>query len=164
MHATDSTQHADDTPPAASGWLQLAGVTLAYGRKVVVSELSLSLSRGSIGCLLGPSGCGKTTVLRAIAGFEPVAAGAVCLGGRTLSDHSTQVPPEQRHIGMVFQDQALFPHLSVADNVGFGLRGKPGAAARVAQLLDTVHGSPCTPVPAWAHTPFSASATSECMG
>ncbi|HEX6016856.1 MAG TPA: ABC transporter ATP-binding protein, partial [Burkholderiaceae bacterium] len=119
-------------------WLQLDDVTLAYGSKVVVSALSLALPRGAIGCLLGPSGCGKTTVLRAIAGFEPVAAGEVRLDGRTLSRRGLHLPPEQRRIGMVFQDQALFPHLTVADNVGFGLRAADGAAERVAQMLDTV--------------------------
>jgi len=122
----------------APAWLQLDDVTLAYGAKVVVSGLNLTLPRGAVGCLLGPSGCGKTTVLRAIAGFEPVAAGIVTLDGQPLSRRGLHVPPEQRRVGMVFQDQALFPHLTVADNVGFGLRGVGDARARVAQMLDTV--------------------------
>ena len=94
-----------------------------YGDTVVVRDLSFSLERGAIGCLLGPSGCGKTTVLRCIAGFEPVRGGSIDLGGRPVSRPGMTVPPEQRHIGMVFQDYALFPHLSVADNIAFGLHG-----------------------------------------
>ncbi|HET7527484.1 MAG TPA: ABC transporter ATP-binding protein [Burkholderiaceae bacterium] len=127
-----------DVREPAPAWLQLDDVTLAYGRKVVVAGLSLTLPRGAIGCLLGPSGCGKTTVLRAIAGFEPVAGGVVRLDGEALADRSVHVPPEQRRVGMVFQDQALFPHLTVADNVGFGLRRAASADARIAQMLDTV--------------------------
>jgi len=123
---------------AGAAWLQLDDITLAYGKKVVVSALKLALPRGAIGCLLGPSGCGKTTVLRAIAGFEPVAAGAVRLDGHTLSRRDLHVAPEHRRVGMVFQDQALFPHLTVADNVGFGLGGTPDASTRVGRMLDTV--------------------------
>ncbi|MCK6424056.1 MAG: ABC transporter ATP-binding protein [Burkholderiaceae bacterium] len=119
-------------------WLAVDAVTLGYGRKTVVSQLSLQLPRGRIGCLLGPSGCGKTTVLRAIAGFEPVLTGEIRLDGSVVSAPHRHLPPEQRRIGMVFQDHALFPHLSVADNVAFGLRGHPDAAARVREMLDTV--------------------------
>jgi iron(III) transport system ATP-binding protein len=120
--------------------LQLENVSLAYGGNVVVKELSFSLPRGAIGCLLGPSGCGKTTVLRAIAGFERVAHGEIRLHGEVVSDPATHVPPEHRRIGMVFQDHALFPHLRVAENVGFGLRGlsEDERAKRVAELLATV--------------------------
>jgi iron(III) transport system ATP-binding protein len=74
-------------------------------------------------CLLGPSGCGKTTVLRAIAGFHPLSGGEILINGTTVSDPHFTLPPEQRRLGMVFQDHALFPHLSVGNNVGFGLRG-----------------------------------------
>jgi iron(III) transport system ATP-binding protein len=102
--------------------LDLAAVSLAYDGKTVVSEVSLSLTDGAIGCLLGPSGCGKTSLLRAIAGFEPVSAGTISLKGAVISRPGLIVPPEKRSIGMVFQDFALFPHLSVADNIGFGLR------------------------------------------
>jgi iron(III) transport system ATP-binding protein len=106
----------------------------------IVHGLSFSLQRGEIGCLLGPSGCGKTTVLRAIAGFESVTAGRITLGGRELSSGSYTAPPETRQVGVVFQDYALFPHLSVAGNVGFGLRRLDAAArrTRVAELLDLV--------------------------
>ncbi|MBE7419356.1 MAG: ABC transporter ATP-binding protein [Ideonella sp.] len=132
--ARTSAPHAEANP----AWLRLDGVTLAYGSKVVVAGLDLTLARGQIGCLLGPSGCGKTTVLRAIAGFEPVVAGSVQLDGHVLSSREAHLPPEQRRVGMMFQDQALFPHLTVADNVAFGLRGAAHARERVAQMLDTV--------------------------
>jgi iron(III) transport system ATP-binding protein len=119
--------------------LELADIDLAYGTHRVVRQLSLRLEKGSIGCLLGPSGCGKTTVLRCIAGFEPVAAGHIRLDGEVVSG-DRHVPPERRRIGMVFQDYALFPHLSVADNIAFGLRGMEAAARRnrVAELLRIV--------------------------
>ncbi|MEY4750278.1 MAG: hypothetical protein RIQ60_2492 [Pseudomonadota bacterium] len=121
-------------------WLAVDALCLAYGRKTVVDQFHLSLQRGAIGCLLGPSGCGKTSVLRAIAGFEPVTAGEIRLNGELVSsaERGVHVPPERRRIGMVFQDHALFPHLSVAANVAFGLRGRPGAEQRVLQMLETV--------------------------
>ena len=126
---------------ATRPWLVLSDIAVSYGAKPVVQGFSLSLERGRVGCLLGPSGCGKTTVLRAIAGFEPLLTGEVLLDGEPVSQPGRLVPPERRRIGMVFQDHALFPHLSVADNVAFGLRGhldKSHAAARVQQMLDTV--------------------------
>lgn len=93
-----------------------------------------------IACLLGPSGCGKTTVLRCIAGFEHVDAGEIRLDGDIVSSPHLHVPAERRHIGMVFQDYALFPHLCVADNIGFGLRGSSAQqrTERVAELLAMV--------------------------
>jgi iron(III) transport system ATP-binding protein len=96
-----------------------------YGVHKVVEQLSFTLERGAIGCLLGPSGCGKTTVLRCIAGFEPVLSGSIRLAGNLVSGPGVMVPPERRRIGMVFQDYALFPHLSVADNIAFGLHRLP---------------------------------------
>lgn len=120
--------------------LQLENISLSFGALKVVDGLSLSLEKGTIGCLLGPSGCGKTTVLRSIAGFEPVRDGRIRLDGAVIADARTQLAPERRRVGMVFQDYALFPHLDVARNIGFGLRGRPPAeiAARVAELLATV--------------------------
>jgi len=103
--------------------LQLRSVSLGYNGRTVVDDLELSVERGSIACLLGPSGCGKTTALRGIAGFEPLLGGEILLAGRSVSRVGNTVPPEQRRIGMVFQDYALFPHLRVGDNVGFGLQG-----------------------------------------
>ncbi|MFM2060092.1 MAG: hypothetical protein RLY71_4477, partial [Pseudomonadota bacterium] len=126
------------TSPAESAWLDLREIRLGYGTKTIVEQLSLSLPRGTIGCLLGPSGCGKTTVLRAVAGFERVLGGEIWLDGHCVGAPGVQVAPEHRRIGMVFQDHALFPHLSVAANVGFGLRGHPDPAARVREMLDTV--------------------------
>ncbi|NDP43985.1 MAG: ABC transporter ATP-binding protein [Aromatoleum sp.] len=112
----------------------------AYGANRVVRRLDFTLARGEIGCLLGPSGCGKTTVLRCLAGFEPIDAGTIALSGRVVSEPGRLMPPEQRRIGMVFQDYALFPHLNVADNVGFGLgrRPSPPARERIAAMLALV--------------------------
>ncbi len=120
--------------------LELAAVSHAYDSHRVVEALSFSLEQGAIGCLLGPSGCGKTTVLRAIAGFEHIHAGAIRINGATVSSPAAHLPPEKRRIGMVFQDYALFPHLDVAGNIAFGLHGAAAAAraARVAELLDTI--------------------------
>ncbi|MDN5882242.1 MAG: ABC transporter ATP-binding protein, partial [Nitrosospira sp.] len=120
--------------------LEVKNIRHAYGEQVVVNNLSLTLKKGEIGCLLGPSGCGKTTVLRCIAGFEPISAGEILLNGEAVSHSGFCLPPEQRHIGMVFQDYALFPHLTVVANVGFGLHRmqKRERASRVAELLQTV--------------------------
>jgi len=102
--------------------LELRNVSIAYGDRCIARGVSFSLEEGAIGCLLGPSGCGKTTLLRAIAGFEPVTSGQIRIRGQTASTPHGRVAPEDRSVGMVFQDFALFPHLSVADNIGFGLR------------------------------------------
>ncbi len=117
--------------------LKLAQVSQAYGSREVVKNLSFDLLPGQIGCLLGPSGCGKTTVLRCIAGFEPVTAGHIEIGNETVSSPARLMPPEKRQIGMVFQDYALFPHLTVAGNIGFGLGalGKEDRQRRVDELL-----------------------------
>ena len=120
--------------------LELRNIRHAYGRQTVVNDLSLALKKGAIGCLLGPSGCGKTTVLRCIAGFEPISAGEIALNGVVIGNADFSFPPERRHIGMVFQDYALFPHLTVLANVGFGLHRmqKTERAARTAEMLKTV--------------------------
>lgn len=127
-----------------AAWLELDGVVAGYpgpqGWRAVVQRLSLALPRGEIGALLGASGCGKTTALRAIAGFEPVADGRVVLGGIELAHGGRGLAPEQRRIGMMFQDYALFPHLDVAGNVAFGIHRMPGRArsARVQEMLELV--------------------------
>jgi iron(III) transport system ATP-binding protein len=120
--------------------LDLQQISYAFGPQAVVERLSLELEDGDIGCLLGPSGCGKTTVLRCIAGFEQIKAGSIALHGACISSADVHLPAEQRRIGMVFQDYALFPHLTVADNIGFGLQGMTRAArhGRVTELLATV--------------------------
>lgn len=120
--------------------LEVRDVAVAYGERPIVRDLSFVLEAGAIGCLLGPSGCGKTTLLRAIAGFEPVTAGEILIHGRRVSAPRQTLPPERRRIGMVFQDFALFPHLTVEGNVGFGLRGLPRRErlSRVGHLLELV--------------------------
>ncbi len=127
-------------------FLSLQSVAVRYSRsgagRAAVEGVSLGLRSGQIGALIGPSGCGKTSLLRAVAGLEPVAAGRVTIAGVTLSDASAGVHlvAEQRQIGMVFQDYALFPHLSVADNVAFGIKSLPRTQRqqRVQQMLDLV--------------------------
>ncbi|WP_374563930.1 ABC transporter ATP-binding protein [Nitrosomonas sp.] len=121
--------------------LQLINIRQAYGAQGVIHDLSLTLQQGQIGCLLGPSGCGKTTALRCIAGFEPVSAGEILLNGVCVSSSGHLVPPERRQIGMVFQDYALFPHLDVAANIGFGLHRltKNEREQRVEEMLHVVH-------------------------
>ncbi|MDR7120849.1 ABC transporter ATP-binding protein [Rheinheimera soli] len=120
--------------------LVLQQLSIAYGPATVVKDVSLTLQQGQIGCLLGPSGCGKTSLLRAIAGFEPVQTGSVLLAGVALSKPDQLINPEQRRIGMVFQDFALFPHLTVAQNIAFGVKKKPKAQQQqiVADLLALV--------------------------
>ena len=120
--------------------LDLDSIAVAYGITPVVRGLSLHLAEGEIGCLLGASGCGKTTVLRAIAGFEPLRAGTVRLAGDVVAGQGRMLAPEARRIGVVFQDYALFPHLTVAANVGFGLSRQTATRrnARVIEMLDLV--------------------------
>lgn len=120
--------------------LELKNIECRYDSHTVVRDLSLRINQGTLACLLGPSGCGKTTVLRAIAGFEPVHSGEIILNGSAVSHPGYTLPPEKRRIGMVFQDYALFPHLDVEANIGFGLRGVSRDARRqtVSQLLETV--------------------------
>jgi iron(III) transport system ATP-binding protein len=125
--------------------LELDRVSHAYGKHAVVHNLSLSLARGEIGCLLGASGCGKTTALRLIAGFEQPDGGVIRVEGEVVGSASRQVPPERRQIGMVFQEYALFPHLTVADNIAFGLKssssgksGMPARRQRVGDMLDLI--------------------------
>ena len=120
--------------------LTLDRVTIAYDSASAVADVSFALPEGDIGCLLGPSGCGKTSLLRAIAGFEPLAAGAISLRGQTISTPQYAQAPEERAVGMVFQDFALFPHLSVSDNVGFGLAqgNADQRRARIAEMLELV--------------------------
>jgi len=123
-----------------SDMLSLRGIECRYDDRVVVHDLSMRVKQGGLVCLLGPSGCGKTTVLRAIAGFQPLIAGEIILHDRAVSRPGFTLAPEKRRVGMVFQDYALFPHLSIADNVGFGLRGMPTAQKQsvIHAMLETV--------------------------
>ena len=109
--------------PTGGTVLSLRDIRQAYDDHQVVRGLSFDLKRGAIGCLLGPSGCGKTTVLRCIAGFEPIQSGEIRINDSLVSMPGLMVPPERRSVGMVFQDYALFPHLSVVQNIAFGLHG-----------------------------------------
>ncbi len=122
----------------ASSVLELRHVTCAYetGRPAV-QEISFAAREGEILCLLGPSGCGKTTILRAIAGFEPVRSGQLFLSGQLVSSPDVMTPTENRHVGMVFQEYALFPHLRVQDNIAFGLHhlSRSERASRVQEML-----------------------------
>ncbi len=118
--------------------LEMKEIYQAYGKNLVIRNLFLTLKKGQIGCLLGPSGCGKTSVLRTIAGFEKILSGEIMLHGKSVSRNGLSVPPEKRRIGMVFQDYALFPHLTVFDNVAFGLKtdNKARKLTLVSELLE----------------------------
>ena len=118
--------------------LVVSEVRKGYGSHAVLAGVDLEVEAGSLTAVLGLSGCGKTTLLRVIAGFERAERGSVALGGRTLEDGHTYVPPERRGIGYVPQDGALFPHLSVAGNVGFGLTRSERRGDVVAGLLEMV--------------------------
>lgn len=120
--------------------LTLRDIECRYDNRLAVRGLSLHVRQGGIVCLLGPSGCGKTTVLRAIAGFHPLEGGEILINGDLVSRRGFTLAPEKRRLGMVFQDYALFPHLDVAGNVGFGLRGVSATAKQhsVDEILDVV--------------------------
>lgn len=102
--------------------LEINALTLKRRDAYALDQISLSLKSGEIGCLVGASGCGKTTLLRCISGFTTLTSGAIAIEGATVSSVSTHLPPEQREVGMVFQDFALFPHLTVVENISFGIR------------------------------------------
>jgi iron(III) transport system ATP-binding protein len=123
-------------------YLQLEQLQVRYAglSRPAVSDVSFGLKAGEIGVLIGPSGCGKTTLLRAVAGLEPCAAGRVQLAGQEISRAGYTLAPEQRQMGMVFQDYALFPHMDIGRNVAFGIMGWPGEQRRerVREVLELV--------------------------
>jgi iron(III) transport system ATP-binding protein len=120
---TDESILQADLYRSASSVLELRGVSCAYdAERPAVQNIAFAAKEGEIVCLLGPSGCGKTTILRAIAGFEPIRSGQIFLSGQVVSSPGHMTPTEERHVGMVFQEYALFPHLRVQDNIAFGLR------------------------------------------
>ena len=120
--------------------LMIRNVNLSYQDGLIVDDVTLGLKPQELGCLLGPSGCGKSTLLRAIAGFQELDSGEIWLDNELLSTERHRVPPEERGVGMVFQDIALFPHLTVADNIAFGLTGwsETSQYQRIAELLDLI--------------------------
>lgn len=124
--------------------LDVNHITVGYNARgqfvPVAQDVSFQLGQGEIGCLLGESGCGKTTILRSIAGFEPLQKGTILLNGEVISSPTQVLPPEQRQVGMMFQDYALFPHLKVGENIGFGLRKLPRQQrqVRIDEMLQLV--------------------------
>ncbi|MCC5948726.1 MAG: ABC transporter ATP-binding protein [Nitriliruptoraceae bacterium] len=140
------TADVDPTPtPVSAGdggalALRCAALVKRYGATLAVDGVDLEVPRGSLTALLGPSGCGKTTVLRMVAGLLPPDGGTIAIHGRTVDGAGASVPPERRNVGLVFQDYALFPHLSVRRNVAYGLRGldRAGRHQRVEEALALV--------------------------
>jgi iron(III) transport system ATP-binding protein len=119
--------------------LEIRNLTRRFEGRAVVDDVSLRIMPGQVTCLLGPSGCGKSTTLRMIAGVEMPDSGEIWVDGKLVCDTTVRVPPEKREIGLMFQDFALFPHLSVAGNVAFGLTGsRDEKRARVVELLERV--------------------------
>ena len=123
-----------------SSALHIDSISKAFGDQCVISALSLELQKGHIGCLLGESGCGKTTALRCIAGFETIQSGTIRIDGAVVSRATRHVPPEARRLGMVFQDYALFPHLTIEKNIAFGINkvSATDRRRRVGSMLDLV--------------------------
>jgi iron(III) transport system ATP-binding protein len=126
------------TAPLAAPAVRIEGLRRTFDDVVAVDGVDLEVRPGEVMTVLGPSGCGKTTVLRCLAGLEVPDAGTIDIGGRRVAGPGAGVPPERRRVGMVFQDVALFPHLSVADNIGYGLRRDPDRAVRVRELLELI--------------------------
>lgn len=124
--------------PTAHPAVRLSGVSKRFGGVLALDDVSLELEAGTMLALLGPSGCGKTTALRLISGFEQPDAGSVEVDGRRVASPRSMVPPERRRVGLVFQDLALFPHLSVRDNVAYGIRRDPDRDVRTDELLEMV--------------------------
>lgn len=119
-------------------WMTVDDLRVDLGAKDILNGVQLSVARGSIVAVLGPSGCGKTTLLRAIAGLVPVSGGSIRIGDRDLNAAKVHVPAEHRGIGWVPQDASLFPHLSVGDNIGFGIRRDPQRTARISELAELI--------------------------
>src|SRR5438105_3249113 len=123
--------------------VELESLTKRFGDAAALDGLTLTIEHGSLVCLLGPSGCGKTTTLRLVAGFIDPDQGTIRVGGRTVSEPGRSLPPERRRMSMIFQSYALWPHMTIAQNVAYGLRFKPGLSrgdreARVREMLRVV--------------------------
>ena len=119
-------------------FLELDGLTKRYGSLTVVDDIHLAVEKGKLVCLLGPSGCGKTTTLRLIAGFVPANGGEIRVGGQVVSSASTTVPPEARNMSMIFQSYALWPHMTVFQNVAYGLKLRKMSSSEVTERVRTV--------------------------
>ena len=137
MNTTQAITHHRTEAPI----LSIRKVSLSYGSEAVLNDISINIKQGEISCILGPSGSGKTTLLRAIAGFVPVASGQIDINGERVSDSKAIKPPNERSVGVVFQDFALFPHLTVQQNIEFGLGKLPKAekhkrAQQYMQIMD----------------------------
>ena len=128
----------DDAPAAGPLALECVGLTKRFGPVDAIDGLDLAVHQGQVLALLGPSGCGKTTTLRLIAGFDQPDSGTISIGGRAAFLPGRAIPPEKRRVGMVFQDGALFPHLTVEQNVAFGLPNESGRKDRVREVLNLV--------------------------
>lgn len=136
MTATAPATLSNDAPSAA---LELTSVTKRFGSTSAVQAAAITVAPGELVALVGPSGCGKSTLLRLVAGLHHCDSGTITIGGLVVDDgRRVRVAPEHRRVGLVFQEHALFPHLSVAGNVGFGLRRDPQRAARTAEMLELV--------------------------
>src|ERR1700759_2702500 len=118
--------------------VELRGLTKRFGSLAVVDDVSLKIDHGQLVCLLGPSGCGKTTTLRLIAGFLEPTAGEIHVGDRVVSSPAKTLPPEQRKMSMIFQSYALWPHMTVAENIVYGLRLRKLDRATIAKKLDVI--------------------------
>ena len=120
--------------------LKINDIQVVYNQTPILDQFNLDIEAGEIVGILGPSGCGKSTLLRAIAGFVEIAKGEICLNNHCLANCQCTIPPEKRGVGMVFQDNALFPHLTVEDNIGFGLNklSKAERKLRVAELIELI--------------------------
>ena len=133
-----SARHPSARNSVNDAAVQVAGLTKFFGSTLAVDAVDLEVAAGGFLALLGPSGCGKSTTLRLIAGFEAPDAGSVWIGGQLVADPKRMTPPERRHVGMVFQEGALFPHLTVAANIGYGLAARAQRNKRVDDLLELV--------------------------
>jgi len=128
------SENGHTTAPA----LECIGLTKRFGGVAAVAGLDLAIPKGQILALLGPSGCGKTTALRLLAGFEEPDQGVISIGGQTVSGHGGNTPPERRRVGMVFQEGALFPHLTVEQNIAYGLPKGRGRNQRLGEVLELI--------------------------
>ena len=138
---SNEAESGSPADPAPDPVLSLSNVTKEFGPETAVDGVSLDVEPGELLTFLGPSGCGMTTTLRTIAGLEEPTSGEITLGGETVAGDGALVPPEQRDVGIVFQNFALFPHLTVRENIAFGLSDadESETAARVDELLDLVN-------------------------